>query len=130
MRRLLALVAAASLVSLAASARADVGPPPECPAGTKRVYQYGYHCVSESEPGPAPSASAGATAAPSSPAPSTAPVAPAPSVSAIPPAPVRETPSASGCAYPATEPIGGALTFVAAALFSAIAIGRRARRQR
>jgi len=130
MRLHVAFLSAATIASLAPTAYADVGPPPECPPGTVRVYQYGYHCVSDSEPVPAPAPSTSGSAAPSAPSPAPAPSDPPPSVSAIPPAPVREAPSASGCAYPAAEPIGGALTFVGAALFSAIAIGRRVRRRR
>ena len=36
-----AVVLAASLLPCA---RADIGPPPSCPDGTRRVYNFGYHC--------------------------------------------------------------------------------------
>jgi hypothetical protein len=103
------LAALVVLVTLAApAAHADVGPPPSCPPGTRRIYNQGYKCVSDTPQADppidpdaprSPTATASSTfATPPSTEPSTEPAA----QPAADPAPQPVTPpSQRGCALAA-----------------------------
>lgn len=58
MRSVVTVFVVLSVVSLAGSALADVGPSPACPPGTRKVYHQGYHCLlpgqSVTDTGPLP----------------------------------------------------------------------------
>jgi MYXO-CTERM domain-containing protein len=139
---LLASAIATSLV-VAASARADIGPPPSCPTGSHHEYLYGHRCVpdgSHLEPdpnggvktvsdGPAPtSAPPPSQVPPSPPAPTQAKAPdPAPTQTKAPdPAPTPAPPSQRGCTCDlGSAPSGHAGALAAVALGAALVARRR-----
>lgn len=104
----------------AAAASADVGPPPQCPAGQHDEYNMGHHCVPDAAPLEAGSGSAAGSDTGSA----TGSGASAGSDVAK-PAPVV---SKRGCGCQSTDGSTGALAFVGT-LFVGLAITRRARKR-